>query len=351
MRVLLLVGGAGAVIGTAAALSGLAARSPELPAGRWSAPLPAMLVRIADARTTRTLLRIAGLAATVAGIIALAGHDAPADGLVAIAVLSALSLVCGPVYRLVNPVRALAALRDEPPTDRDGNDSPTGHRDALGAALWLVAMCAIALSTRNSELLAATAGAYVLLQTLLLWLQRGRRVDPFETLAALLGHLAPIGRDDHRRLVVRNPLVAISHAELAPGSVRFGAVVVAASLAHAALGYFTWRRGIPFGGEATVVFGVALAVVAGVLRLSVIRPFFRSATVPLVAAYGVVAAGPWWRPLDLLVFVALHVVAVGVLHRQAIVRYDLRTARAVQFPLRIALVASVVGGLALLAGR
>jgi hypothetical protein len=154
-------------------------------------------------------------------------------------------------------------------------------------------------------------------------------------------------------LVWRNPLVTVSHAELPPGAVDFGAVVIAASLAHAVWGHPSRPSDIAVNGGSAVIllFGVALIVAVGALRLGVIRPYLRGTTVPLVAAYGLVAAGPWWRPVDLLVFVALHVVAVGVLHRQAIARHDLRTARAVQFPLRIVLVASVVGGLALLAGQ
>jgi hypothetical protein len=130
-------------------------------------------------------------------------------------------------------------------------------------------------------------------------------------------------------------------------------VVIAASLAHTAWSHPAWRSNLEFLGGAApaILLGLTLAVTAGALRVGLIRPFLRSATVPLVAAYGAVAGGPWWPPVDLAAFVGLHVVAVAVLHRQAIARHDLRTARALQFPLRVVLVASVIGGLALLAGR
>lgn len=355
---LLLVGGAGAVIATAAALSGRAARKPELPTERWSRPLPPVLVRAVDARATRMLLRGIGLLATIAGIVALAGRDAPTDGLIAIPVITVVSLVVGPVYRLVNPVRALAAILAltslrapdaVAPTDHHGRNPPRTAPGIQGAAIWLIVLCVIALSTRDARLLAATALVFVLVQAVL---RRGESSDPFETLAALLGHLAPMGRDAQRQLVWRNPLVAVSHAVLPPGAVRFGAVVIAASLAHTAWRHPAWRSDLePFGGAApAVLLGLVLAVTAGALRLCVIRPFFRSAIVPLVAAYGAVAAAPWWPPVHLVAFVGLHVVAVAVLHRQAIARHDLRTARAVQFPLRVVLVVSVISGLALLAG-
>ena len=340
-----LAGGAGAVVGTAAALSGWAAHRPDLPTQRWSRELPTALARIADARTTRVALGALGFAGVVAGVVTLARRDAPVEGLAVIPLLTAVSLAAGPVVHLVNPIRA---VRSRAQPDHDGRHTPrNGGRDLRPAAAWLLALCAIALSTGSPRVLAATSAGYVLLQSAAAW-RAGRRDEVVEAYTELLGHLAPIGRDRDRRLVWRNPLVATAHATLPRGAVAFGTVVIAASLTHAASSQpaaFPDGRLVP-----ALLFGVMLAVVAGVLRLSVIRPFFRSAIIPLVAAYGVVAAGRWWRPVDLLVFVALHTVAIAVLHRQAVARYDLRTARAVQFPLRIVFVASVVGGLALLVG-
>src|SRR5690606_23395644 len=130
-----------------------------------------------------------------------------------------------------------------------------------------------------------------------------------------------------------NPLVAVTHTELPHGAVAFGGVVVAASLTHAVAG----RLGLT-GVPAALALVAIAALVGAVLRLAIIRPFFRSGTVPVVAAYGLVAAGRWVPPLDLLVFVALHALAVAVLHRQAVARHDLRTARAVLFPPRVAMV-------------
>jgi hypothetical protein len=336
---MVLAGGAGAVVGTAAALSGWAAHRPDLPTHRWSRLAPATLVRIADARATHAVLRALGFVGVVAGIVTLARRDAPVEGLAVIPLLTGLSLIAGPLVRLINPLPA-ARSRGTDHLPRDG-------RDLRVAATWLLALCAIALSTRSPRVMAVTAAGYVLLQATAAWCA-GRRDDPFEAYAELVGHLAPIGRDHDRRLVWRNPLVATAHATPPRGAVVFGAVVIAASLTSAAT---SQPETLPDGGAIpALLFGVTLVVVVGALRLSVIRSFFRSATIPLVAAYGVVAAGRWWQPVDLLVFVALHTIAVAVLHRQALARYDLRTARAVQFPLRVVFVASVVGGLALLVG-
>jgi hypothetical protein len=338
-----LAGGAGAVVGTAAALSGWAAHRPELPTHRWSRLAPATLARIADARATRMALRGVGFVGVVAVIITLARRDAPVEGLVVIPFLTGVSLIAGPVVRLIDPLPAARSRG----TDHRGGHLPRDRRDLRIAATWLLLLCAIALSTRSPRVIAATAAGYVLLQATAAW-GAGRRDDPFEAYAGLVGHLAPLGRDKDRRLVWRNPLVATAHATPPRGAVAFGAVVIAASVTNAAT---SQPGGLPDGGPiSALLFGMTLVVVVGALRLGVIRSFFRSATIPLVAAYGVVAAGRWWQPVDLLVFVTLHTIAVAVLHRQAVARYDLRTARAVQFPLRVVLVASVVGGLALLLG-
>jgi hypothetical protein len=341
---LLLAAGAGTVVATAGALSGRAARNPELPAQRWSRPLPAAVVRVADARATRVAVRGLGLAGAVAGIVVLAGRDAPVNGLAVIPVLTALSLVAGPALHLVNPLGATRVTVGTDPQTWEG-----GH-GMRGATVWLIGLCALALATRSPRVLAVTAAAHLLAQAATTW-RTGRRTDPVGMLADLLGQLAPVGRDHHGRAVWRNPLVAAAHAALPGGAVTFGAVIIAASLTHA-LSQPVGLADPQIVGAATpvVVFATTLAVVAGVLKLCVLRPYFRGAIIPLVAAYGLVAAGRWWRPWDLVVFVGLHALAVGVLHRQALARYDLRTARAVQFPLRVALVASVTTGLTLLAG-
>jgi hypothetical protein len=340
-----LAGGVGAVVATAAALSARAAHHPELPARRWSRPLPAALRRGADARVTRLALRALGLGAGVVGVLALAGHGAPVDGFVAIAVLTGAAMVAGPVHRLFDPIRTQPGA----PNDHHGHHTPhdhaaTGPGTNLRAAAWLIVFCAIALSIHDPRLLAATATGYVLLRLAGRWRGDGDRDDPVATHADLIAHLAPVGRDRDGLLAWRNPLVTVAHASLPRGAVGFAAVVIAASLTHAAL----QRAQLDGPATAVLLFAVILAGVAGALRLAVIRPFLRSTTVPLMAAYGVTAAGRWLPPVDLIAFVTLHVVAVGILHRQTLARYDLRTARAVQFPLRVVFVVSVVSGLAVL---
>lgn len=336
---LVLAAGAGTVVVTAAVLSGRAARNPELPEQRWSRPLPPVAARVAGARSTRTVLRWLGLVGAAVGIVTLAARVTPADGLVVLPVVTALSLIAGTAVDLANPLST-------------GGPAGPGSVDLRGASVWLSLLCAVALSTPHPRALAVAAAGHLLAQAILTR-RTGRRADPVGALAELLGHLAPVGRDTGGGPAWRNPLVTAAHATLSSNAVTFGAVVIAASLTHAAApraatlaGHGVVARAAP-----VLLFVALVAVVAGVLRLCVIRPFFRGAIIPLVAAYGLVAGGRWWPPADLVVFVALHALAVGVLHRQALARHDLRTARAVQFPLRVALLASVLAGLALLVGR
>ena len=428
--------GAGAVIVTAAALSGRAARRPDMAAQRWSRPLPAVLGRVIAARSTRTVLPVLGLIAAAAGCGVLVAHAAPADGLVLLAALTWVALLVGPVYRVVNPVRALApappsvvaeragppagpALADTPvPVEpaqpaRETSDLPAGpahttpdlpagpahttsespaqpareasdlhgHRHDHGhdhqraaattaaaeasayatahagelrrASAWLLALCALLLTTRDPRVLAATAAIHVAVQAARARWRRGA-LDPLEVLSDLVACIAPVGRDLGGRLAWRNPLVAVAHATLPRGAITLGAVVIAASMANALTGPRTAARpaslpaGMPDDVTPLVALAASFVIVMVVLRLGVIRPFFASATIPLLAAYGIVAAGRWWPPVDLVAFVALHNVAIAVLHRQAIARHDLRTARAVQFPMRVVVLASVLTGLTLL---
>jgi hypothetical protein len=238
----------------------------------------------------------------------------------------------------------------------------TAHAAELRlASVRLLALCAILLSTEDPRLLGAAAVAHVSVQVALARWRPGA-LDPLDVLSDLVARLALVGRDLEGRLAWRNPLVAVAHTAVPRGAVPLGAVVIATSMTHALAGPGAPRSDGDSGTRSMVALAggmlddvaavtaliATFVVVLVVLRLGVIRPFFASATVPLITAYGTVAAGRWLRPLDLVTFVALHAVAVAVLHRQAIARHDLRTARAVQFPMRVVVLLSVLTGLTLL---
>lgn len=327
----LLAGGATVVVGTAAALTGRAATRPQLPTARWYRPLPPAVTAVADHPATRAAVRAAGVAVTAAVLVLLVTAQGPVDGTVAIPAVVAVSLVCGPLVRLADPVRLL----DRPPS-AGGRAATPGSP----AAVRLAALAAVALASDDGEVL-ATALVVHLVTMAVLTARHGPAVhvrhDPFEALAGLVAPLAPVGRDPTGRLAWRNPLVATAHTPQPAAAAWLTAVLMGLAL----------HPGAP-GAGAGELATAAVAAVAGrlVLRLGVIRAWFTGVLAPLAAAHGLLASGRWLAPLDLVAFVGLHAVAVAVLHRQAFSRHDLRAARAVQLPPRLAVLASVLAGLA-----
>ncbi|MGZ9930075.1 hypothetical protein ACXNSR_09285 [Streptomyces sp. NC-S4] len=197
--------------------------------------LPAALQRAADAPAVRTTLRGLGLAAAAAVLLhLLLGPDDPArnpaPGAVYVLLWVGLvpaSLLLGPVWRLLNPLRTLHRLLSRSPLRR----GPGRHRplpDRLGqwpaaAGLfgftWLELVAPDPAST-TTLLIAFTA--YATAQLLLAarfgerWFDGG---DAFEAYSALLARLAPLGRRSDGRLVLRNPFHGLDATPERPGLV------------------------------------------------------------------------------------------------------------------------------------
>jgi hypothetical protein len=200
-------------------------------------PLPGLVQRVVDAPLTRVLLRLLGLAMGAATVlVAVLGPPNPATnpaptwlyvwfwvGLVP------ASLLLGPVWRALNPLRTLTMVISRVAGDRDAELArplPPG----LGywpAVAGLLAFVWLELVYQNSALpvtvawfLLAYAAANLFAGALYgpAWHDRG---DTFEVYSTLLGHLAPVGRRSDGRLVLRNPLRGLSSLEDAPGLVAF----------------------------------------------------------------------------------------------------------------------------------
>lgn len=332
----LLAGAAAVVMGTAAALSVRAATRPELPPARWYRPLPPAVSAAIDRAVTPAALRALALVVVAVLLGALATADGPVRGGVLVAAITAASLIAGPLLS-----------EDDPAHSVEGGSTPASNRSAAGvgwpAVVWLVGLSLLVLTVDDGRVLAACLAGYGLAQIGMTRRQApaGRtRHDAVAALAVVCAPLAPLDRMRDGRLAWRNPVVSAAHATPGPATVWLTAVVAALALTGARVDE-TWPP------LATVtLFALSAAVSGAVLRAGIIRPFFVGAAAPLAAAYGLQAGGPWLRPVDLLTFVALHAAAMAVLHRQAIARHDPRTARAVQFPARLAIVTSVLAGLA-----
>jgi hypothetical protein len=210
-------------------------RTPRLEgaAARDGRPLPDGLRRFADARATRVGLRVVGLLAAVLTVVVVAfgpnnsgTNPAPTWVYVWFWVgLVPASLLLGPVWRLVNPLRTISAglarLAGDPDEER-ARPMPPG----LGywpAAVSLTAFAWLELVYPNRD------EPYTLLVFILLyawaqlvgafrygqaWYARG---DGFEVYSTLVAHLCPIGRRTDGRLGLRNPLAGLAALRPVPG--------------------------------------------------------------------------------------------------------------------------------------
>lgn len=242
---LALYGGGAAIVMSFAVLA-VFWRSPKLhgDAGGW--PLPYGVQRFADARATRAFLRAlgVGLAMGLVGTAAFGSTDsfnnpAPVWFYVWFWVgLVPFSLLFGPVWRLLNPLRALNGLLARISGAR-GGDGYLDIPEWVGlwpAAAGLTAFVWLELVFQDPSrpvivlIFVVLYGAANLIAASLYgerWFAQG---DGFEVYSSLLGSMSPIGRRRDGRLVVRNPLDGLAAIGPAPGLVAVVAVLLGSTM-------------------------------------------------------------------------------------------------------------------------
>ncbi|MER5763089.1 hypothetical protein [Streptomyces sp. NPDC002082] len=296
---------------------------------RSGVALPAGLQRVADAPATRTALRGLGLAASLAVLLyLLLGPDDPArnpaPGAVYVLLWVGLvpaSLLLGPVWRLLNPLRTLhrllarlagrlrtarpatavaagaastaarssrsprppaphlAAVPDspgvEPPHPSAPRPEPRSHRPlparlgqwpaaaGLFAFTWLELVSPDPAST--TTLLIALTG-YAAVQLLFAarygerWFADG---DAFEAYSALLARLSPLGRRSDGRLVLRNPFHGLDATPERPGLVATVCVLLGSTAYDGFSDNPSWINAIqtsPLGRTPAATLGLAGAI-------------------------------------------------------------------------------------------
>ncbi|MFF9054688.1 hypothetical protein ACF09Z_26510 [Streptomyces erythrochromogenes] len=196
--------------------------------------LPAALQRAADAPATRTTLRGVGLAAALVVLLyLLLGPDDPAHNPAPGAVYVLLwvglvpaSLLLGPVWRLLNPLRTLhrllsLALR-RPDTGRHPLPARLGLWPAAAGLFGFTWLELVSPDPASTTTLLIALTAYATAQLLLAarygesWFADG---DAFEAYSALLARLSPLGRRSDGRLVLRNPFHGLDATPERPGLV------------------------------------------------------------------------------------------------------------------------------------
>ncbi|QYC44284.1 hypothetical protein Nocox_33570 [Nonomuraea coxensis DSM 45129] len=244
--------------------------------------LPRAVRRLADARATRVTLRALGLlVAAFTLVTALFGPDDPernpAPTLVYVIFWVGLvpaSLLLGPVWRLVNPLRAihlalsrLAGLgRDREPPHR------LGHWPAAAGLLAFTWLELVAPEPAANASLLVFFGCYATVH-LAGALAYGPRwfdhCDAFEVYSALIGRLAPLGRRADGRLVLRNPFHGLDAITPAPGLVATVCVMLASTAYDGFSDAPAWVNTLQSAAAGPTVTGTLglLAAVAGVALL------------------------------------------------------------------------------------
>jgi len=213
--------------------------TPKLKGESAGRPIPEALQRLIDARPTRIALRALGVLLFAITVLAAAlgpnesaTNPAPTWLYVWLWVgLVLASLAFGPVWRLLNPLRAFSAGIARL-TGRGRNRSVPERLGYWPAAAGLVVFVWLELvfadASKPSTVLAFVA-IYSLVQVALAlrygqrWYERG---DSFEVYSSLVGRLSPLGRRSDGRLVVRNPLDGLASVAVAPGLVAVVCVLL-----------------------------------------------------------------------------------------------------------------------------
>jgi hypothetical protein len=230
-------------------------KTPKLRGAVAGIPLPSRLASAADASLTRNLLRAFGLLLTAVFLLALVfGPDVeqnPSAGVIYVlfwvGTLVVASVVFGPVWRLLNPLRtihllACRVLRADP------------HRGILRlstrvgrwpAALAILSFAWLELVAPNRDTLFVLRTYVLLYAVWVLWGAAlcGERwfwaADGFEVMSSMYARVSPFGRRADGRLVFRNSLDGLSGMPYVPGTAAVVSVLLG-STAFDGMSAATW---------------------------------------------------------------------------------------------------------------
>ncbi len=366
-------------------------------------PLPAALQRAADAPSTRTALRLLGTAGALVFLLhLLLGPDDPdrnpAPGALYVLLWVGLvpaSLLFGPVWRLLNPLRALHALH--PPRNPRPLPAVLGIRPAAAGLLLFTWLELVAPDNTSRTTLLIALALHLGVQ-LLGAARYGDRwfahADPFEVYSSLLARLSPLGRRADGRLVLRSPFDGLDSTPQRPGLVATVCVLLG-STAYDGLSdnprWITTLQTSPLGPVPTATLGLLAAVAlsaacyglcAGSLRLmdrELTTPLtsFAHSLLPIALGYltahyfsllvtefprNVIMAGgtdnvpapaPPLSPgglatLQVTAVVTGHVLGVVAAHDRSVRLFPPSRAVAGQLPLFVLMIAYTLGGIGLL---
>ncbi|OBI19601.1 hypothetical protein A5712_19090 [Mycobacterium sp. E2327] len=261
------------------ALVAFAWRRPRFDPDKPGRPLPSALTSFVDVRATRWTA--AGLALAFAVWVVLAGVWGPrseSNALLGVFYvllwvgLVAVSLLFGPVWRVISPMRTVYLLLRRVTPARLGRPRWSypegwGYRPA---ALGLFAFVWMELASPNSAslpLVRAWLATYAALMLVGAWLCGQRwlaRADPFGVYSMAVSRLCPFRRHPATgEIVVGNPLDHLPSLPVRPGLVVLLAVLLGSTAFDSFSSSPTWRG---FADEISRGFGLAPTLSSSLLR-------------------------------------------------------------------------------------
>ena len=240
------------------ALVAFAWRRPRFDPLKPAHPLPAALTALVDSRLTRGVAAAAALTFTVWVLLAgLCGPQTQANALLGVFYvllwvgLVAVSLLFGPVWRVISPVRTVYLLlqRVTPAClarPRLSYPETWGYRPA---ALGLFAFVWMELASPNPASL-PWVKCWVLIYAVVLlggaWLCGQRwfaRVDPFGVYSMAVSRLSPFRRNPETgRIAIGNPFDHLLSLPIRPGVVAILAVLLGSTAFDSFSSSVTWRN-------------------------------------------------------------------------------------------------------------
>ena len=282
-----LAGGAAALAVSFAVLV-LAWRKPRFDGDTGGRPLPAGLARALDGGWATWVLRALGLAfAAYVVWAATRGPDTainPTFGVVFVLLwvgLVPMSLLFGPFYRAVNPLRTIH-LGLSKVTGGDPDEGVATFPEWVGlwpAAFGIFAFTWLELVYPESSYLApvrlwfAVYAAVVLVGAAVFGQRWIAACDPFEAYSTLVGHLSVWGRRADRTLVLRSPLQNLDSLPAVPGLLALTGVLLGSTAFDSFKESLAWLRvTTSLGVDKTLLDTLALlgfwALVAGLFGLA-----------------------------------------------------------------------------------
>jgi hypothetical protein len=271
-----LIGAAWALTFTFAVVA-LAWRRPRFDPDKPGRELPPWVTVFVDASVTRWAVGVVGLLLTVwVGVAAFLGPqnaDNPLPGVFYVLMwvgLVAVSLVLGPVWRVLSPVRTVHRLF--------GGKSVRDYPEALGywpAVLGLFAFVWLELASPDPGSLAAIRNwllvylAITLAGVFLCGARWCARADPFEVYSVVVSRLSALRRNRDGRIAIGNPFDHLPSLPVRPGIVAVLSVLLGSTAFDSFSARPQWRTFVDetagSAATATLVNTAGLLVFAGVV--------------------------------------------------------------------------------------